>query len=386
MTAGRSGPGSFRSADRPPPVTPPPLRLAYLSIGRHIHTERWLRFFVEKGYEVHLLTVQPGPIPGVTVHDIRSGFGPKPLRYLLSLGRVKSLLKSIRPDLLHTHFLTGYGYWGHFSGWHPHMLTVWGDDVYVTPFETKLKHWLARRALAGADYVTGDSADIIQACVALGARPDRAEVVQWGVDFRQFHPDAAAPVRDRLGIPTGAPVVLSTRSFTQAYYNIDTIIDSIPLVQRAFPDVVYIIAGNEGSDEAIRARARERGVEAACRFVGRIPHADLPAFLTSSHVYLTVPSVDATAVSLLEAMATGTAVVCSDLPSATEWIKDGESGRVVQPRDIEGLARVTAELLADPAQRRRLGERAVELVRAGADHDRNMARVEAIYRELAARR
>ena len=47
-----------------------PLRLAYLSIGRHIHTERWLTWFARRGHDVHLLTVQPGPMPGVTIHDI----------------------------------------------------------------------------------------------------------------------------------------------------------------------------------------------------------------------------------------------------------------------------------------------------------------------------
>ena len=101
------------------------MKLAYLSIGRHIHTERWLRYFVGKGHDVHLLTVQPGPIEGVTVHDITSTVGPKPLRYLQSLLKVRALLKRLRPDLLHTHFLTGYGYWGCFSGWRPHMITVW---------------------------------------------------------------------------------------------------------------------------------------------------------------------------------------------------------------------------------------------------------------------
>ena len=92
------------------------MRLAFLSIGRHIHTERWIRWFAERGNECHLLTVQPGDVPGVRVHDISSHFGPKPLRYLLSLRKVKTLLEEIRPDVLNTHFLTGYGYWGDFSG------------------------------------------------------------------------------------------------------------------------------------------------------------------------------------------------------------------------------------------------------------------------------
>lgn len=362
------------------------MRIAYLSIGRHIHTERWLRYFVGKGYEVHLLTVQPGPIEGVQVHDITTRFGPKPFRYAVSLLKVRSLLARIKPDLLHTHFLTGYGYWGVFSGFRPFMLTVWGDDVYVSPFETPLKNWLARKALRAADWVTGDSADIVQACLKLGSDPARTSVVQWGVDFGQFHPGAVGPVRERLGIPSEAPVVLSTRSFTQPYYNIDVIIDSLVRVRQRFPDLVCIVAGNEGDDAAVRARAREKGVEEACRFVGRIPHAELPTYLTAAQVFVTVPSVDATAVSLLEAMAAGCGIVASNLPSAAEWIEDGKSGRLVPPRDIEALAAAITGLLEDPEARAAGGRRALEVVRRRADHAQHMEVVDGIYRRLVAER
>jgi hypothetical protein len=54
------------------------VRIAYLSIGRHLHTERWIRWFADRGHECHLLTVQPGPIEGVQVHDIRRRGPGKP--------------------------------------------------------------------------------------------------------------------------------------------------------------------------------------------------------------------------------------------------------------------------------------------------------------------
>ncbi len=364
-----------------------PLRLAYLSIGRHIHTERWLTWFARRGHDVHLMTVQPGPMPGVHVHDITTGSGPKPFRYAVSLVKVRSIIGALQPDLLHTHFLTGYGYWGVFSGWHPFVLTVWGDDVYVTPHETRVKNRLAREALRKADYVTGDSADIIDACVALGAPRARTEVVQWGVDFTRFHPGAAGgEVRERLGIPPSAPVVLSTRSFTQPYYNIDVIVDTAARVREQFPDVHYVIAGNEGDDARFREHAGRLGLRDRVHWVGRIPHAELPGYLTASTVFLTVPSVDATAVSLLEAMACRGAVVASDLPSAAEWIRDGETGLLVPPRDPDALVAAIARFLSDPGLRRRLGEAAEGVVRAKADHDRSMARVEEIYYSLVAGR
>jgi len=364
-------------------VSAPKLRLAYLSIGRHIHTERWLTWFARRGHQVHLLTVQPGPIPEVTVHDIRTVPGPKPLRYAVSLLRVKRILTRIRPDLLHTHFLTGYGYWGVFSGWRPFVLTVWGDDVYVTPHQSLLKNRLARRALRRADLVTGDSRDIVDACVALGADPGRCEVVQWGVDFSRFHPGVSGDsVRERLGIPAGAPVLLSTRSFTQPYYNIDVVVEAAVRLRERFPSLHAVVAGNEGDDARFREQAARTGVGDWMHWPGRIPHRELPAWINASTVFLTVPSVDATAVSLLEAMACRAAVVATDLPSAAEWITDGETGLAVPPRDTGALVGAVSRFLEDPGLRRRTGEAAEAVVRARADHDRNMARVETLYYDL----
>jgi hypothetical protein len=106
----------------------------------------------------------------------------------------------LRPDLLNTHFLTGYGYWGHYSGFHPNVLTVWGDDVYVTPFESALKNRLARAALRGCDALTGDSADILAVSATLGADPARSFRVLWGVDFEVFRPADADAWRRARGV------------------------------------------------------------------------------------------------------------------------------------------------------------------------------------------
>lgn len=361
------------------------MRIAYLSIGGHIHTERWLGHFVARGHDVHLLTVQPSPIEGVTVHDIRTGISVKPLHYLVALARVKRILARIRPDLLHTHFLTGYGYWGAFSGFHPFIMTVWGDDVYLTPHESFLKGRLAGHALRRADLVTGDSEDILEHAVCMGARRDACRVVQWGVDLDAFRPGAPSAVRGRLGIPADARVVISIRSFTQPYYNIDTIVSVVPAVLAARPNTHFIFAGNEGDDDAFRAMARSLAIDERAHFVGRIPHAELPAYLVASDAFVSVPSVDATAVSLLEAMACGTPVIVSSLASALEWVTDGESGLVVPPRDAPSLERAVLRLIDSPDLRAAVGARSAGIVRARADHKVHMARMESLCEELVER-
>jgi glycosyltransferase involved in cell wall biosynthesis len=358
------------------------LRLAFLSIGRHIHTERWIRWFSERGHECHLLTVQPGPVAGVTVHDISSSFGPKPLRYALSLVKVRRLLKRIRPDLLNTHFLTGYGYWGRFSGFRPNVLTVWGDDVYVTPFENVLKNRLARLGLAGCDAVTGDSTDILDVATHLGADPARSFRVLWGVDFEVFQPGKELEWRRGLGFRDDHLLYFSPRSYTQPYYNIDTVIEAAALVKDREPRARFLFAGYEGDPGPFRRRAAEAGIEGVMTMLGRLPHHEFATALKSCDVFISVPSVDATAVSLLEAMSCANGIIISSLPSSMEWIRDGVSGLVVPPRDSQALADAMLRFARDPGFLSSAGQAALVTARQVAGFQTNMEYVGAIFEHL----
>jgi L-malate glycosyltransferase len=359
------------------------MRLAFLSIGRHIHTERWIRWFAGRGHECHLLTVQPGPIEGVTVHDIRTAAPGKPLRYLRSLGKVRRLLASLQPDLLNTHFLTGYGYWGHFSGMRPNVLTVWGDDVYVTPFENPLKQWLARRALASCDALTGDSLDILQtACGRLGADPARSYRVLWGVDFERFRPMPQPGRRRDLGYRDEDVVFLSPRSYTQPYYNIDTVIAAAVQVRAAEPRARFLFCGYEGDPAPFVQRVAAAGLDGVARVLGRIPHDEFAEVLNTGDVFISVPSVDATAVSLLEAMSCGRAIITSALPSALEWVQHERCGLVVAPRDADQLAAAMLRYARQPDLRRDHGAAALAVARRDFEFDTNLAQVEVLFRRL----
>jgi L-malate glycosyltransferase len=362
------------------------MRLAYLSIGRHIHTERWIQWFAQRGHECHLLTVQPGHVEGVTVHDIACSGPGKAFRYGRSLRLVKDVLRRLKPDLLNTHFLTGYGYWGHFSRFHPNVLTVWGDDIYVTPFENPLKRWLARRALSSCDALTGDSIDVLDmACRRLGADPHRAFRVLWGVDLQRFAPAADSSFRDRLGFTADDVVYLSPRSYTQAYYNIDIIIEAAAIVRRSEPRARFLFCGYEGDPAPFEARTRESGLDGVVKVLGRIAHEEFADVLNAGDVFISVPSVDATAVSLLEAMSCQRAVIVSALPSAMEWVKDGVTGSVVPPRDVRGLAAAMLAYARDPSRRRAHGKAARETALGSFDFDSNMRHVDAIYRRLVSK-
>lgn len=361
------------------------MRLAFLSIGRHIHTERWMGYFAQRGHECHLLTIQPGPVPAVTVHDIATVGGPKPWRYLVSLRRVRALLAQLRPDLLNTHFLTGYGYWGHFSGYHPNVLTVWGDDVYVTPHEDPLKNWLARRALRSCDALTGDSADILRHAERLGADRTRSYRVLWGVDFTRFAPRPAGAFRRALGVDDDDVLFFSPRSYTQPYYNIDIVIAAAARVRAEMPRARFLFSGYEGDPQPFIDRAHAAGLGESVRVLGRIPHDEFATALNAADAFISVPSVDATAVSLLEAMSCARPIIVSSLASALEWVDDGRSALVVPPRDVAALAAAMLRLGRDPQLRAALGDQALQRARADAGFTANLGHVEGIFRHLVER-
>jgi glycosyltransferase involved in cell wall biosynthesis len=321
-------------------------------------------------------------LPGVTIHDINAPPGPKPLRYAVSLVKVRRLLRRLKPDLLNTHFLTGYGYWGHFSGFHPNVLTVWGDDVYVTPFENRVKNWLARQALVSCDALTGDSCDILVHSCRLGADPGRSFRVLWGVDFTRFRPEPAVRYRRELGFTDDEVVFFSPRSFTQPYYNIDVVIEAAARMRQRFPAARFFFAGYEGDPQPFLKRAEAAGLAGVMAFGGRIPHEEFATALNACDVFISVPSVDATAVSLLEAMACGRAIIVSDLPSATEWIGDGRSGLVVPPRDVERLTEAMDRFARDAGLRAACGQAAQRTAQRYAGFDENMTHVDAIFRRL----
>lgn len=86
--------------------------------------------------------------------------------------------------------------------------------------------------------------------------------------------------------------------------------------------------------------------------------------------------------ALVEAMAAGAAPVVSDLPCVREWVDPGWNGVLVNPKDTDAVARAIIELLQDAPKRDLFAGRNREIVREGADEDKEMAKMEQLYFSL----
>jgi glycosyltransferase involved in cell wall biosynthesis len=344
------------------------------------------------GHEITLIataeaTIHPGLDARITVARMRPYAGPVlgRLRAVDARRAIGATLRDVDPDVLHVHDLTtGFGWLARVSGFHPVVLTAWGSDLYRLMPATRASRLIGRLSLGGADLVTVNSHDLWVAAVRQGANDDRMRLVQFGVDTDRFRPgDPDEGLKARLGL-AGRKVIFAPRQIARLY-------DQSAIVQAASelgPDIAVLMsakAADPGYLAEILETAAANGLGDRLVVVPEIPHDDMADYYRIADVVASVPRSDATAVTILEAMACGRPIVASDLASPREWLTD--IWPVVQPGDHAGLTQAIARLFVMPEEERRsLGERARVEVLQRAERSVNMRLMESYYQTLASRR
>jgi glycosyltransferase involved in cell wall biosynthesis len=386
------------------------LRIAVLADFDSVHARSWLRWFAERGHDVHAISYYPPEhaLDGVTPHVLRARGTDRPatarkgstairgnaamvvrrlpagavrivqaMRYRRAgLGRV---VRAIAPDVLHAHYLVEHGLYGMVARFRPYVVSCWGSDVLVEPERDLISRRIAKWTIARSDLLTSNNRYMAGRLVALGAPRDRVEVVTLGADA-YFLEDGERSVNARDD--DAAPVVLSTRAH-EPLYNIDEIIDAFATVRRAVPAARLVVAHGGSLTAQLRARAAALGD--AVEFAGTVDRERLRALMHNAHVFVSVPSSDGTSVALLQAMAAGCFPIVSDLPTQGELVDDGASGFRVPPHRPDVLAARIEQALGDAALRRRAVELNRALVRERGLNEHEMARMEALYYRLVAR-
>lgn len=375
-----------------------PLRLAVLGDPNSLHTRRWLSWFAERGHAVHLIDpfgarIAPGLPPGVAVARYRAHRIRLPLVSLLLARRdLRRLLARLEVQVLHGHFVRRYGWQAAISGFRPLVISPWGSDILRVPRRAVRTRWWNRFTLRSADLVTVSSEGMRRAAVSAGARAERVELVHHGVDTARFSGGARdEALAARLGVGRAA-LVLSPRSIRPLYRQ-EVVVDAVAQLVSRGRDLVLVMSAR-GADPVTLAGVRERaavgGIADRLRILDDVAHEDLPALFRLADVVVSIPETDSFPVTLLEAMACERPIVASDLPAVTHVLADIDDTARALVAPV-GDAAATAASIAraielDPGVRREMGRRLRAHVVQTADYDTNMARMEQLYRALAARR
>jgi glycosyltransferase involved in cell wall biosynthesis len=363
------------------------LKICYISNPNSIHTQRWLSWFSKRGHDVSLIAdaAYHDDISGVRVYDLTRLINTRVLRFAVWALITHQLVHRWQPDILHAHRVSSAGWLGAFSGFHPFVVTSWGSDLLYHPDRSRVASRLVNYVLIRADRITTDSHALRRRAIEFGAEPDLTEVIQFGVDSSKFHPGMET-IQLRQQLDTGSSqIVLSSRAIAPIY-NIDVIIQSIPVVLSMHPDTIFIFKKyNVDPDYKARLDAQiiELGISNHVRWVGPAENEqEIARLYCLSDVVVSIPSSDSTPSSLLEAMACARPVIVSDLPSLHEWITEGKNGYFVPVRDPDSLADALCTTLKDSTNLTAIGSNNRSAIMERADYHTEMQKVETIYYEL----
>ncbi|MDE6734271.1 MAG: glycosyltransferase [Desulfovibrio sp.] len=196
-------------------------------------------------------------------------------------------------------------------------------------------------------------------------------------------PGAARALRESLGIPETAPVLLSLGRFSPEKAP-EAMLDIFARVLARHPEAHYVIAGSGMTgDGEMGAMVRGRGLDKSVHLLG--VRSDVGDLLACADVFLLPSRVEGFPNAVMEAMAAGVPVVASDVGGIPDLVRHGEDGILHQAQDMAGMAESVSRLIEDGGTRQHLAESAQQRVRAEFSLKKLGDRVLIRYEELLRR-
>lgn len=333
--------------------------------------------------EIEVRASSISDIPRERITELRRPIHP--VRDVVAFGRIVATLRRFRPDVIHTH-LSKAGLVGRAAG-----IVASGHAIRVHTFHGTLFGGYfdqrATSAIVRIERALGHRSDRL---IALSQQqrdelaqrrltsPDRIAIIPLGLPLARFaHPNRSA-ARGRLAVPEGAVMVLAVGRMV-SIKRLDRLIRAFAAQSAHHPESHLYLVGDGPMRETLEEQVAALGLRPRITFVGWSP--DPVDWYAAADVIALTSDREGTPLALIEAAASGRAVVATDVGGVRDVVQDGVTGFLVAQDDEEGLAARLGSLMADSDLRRRLGEAAV-VAAERYDAARLVTDLDILYRAL----
>lgn len=321
------------------------------------------RFAYFKPEKLQKLCYGAGIIP-----NMKNSFLAKsqmPLLIISEFFASSRIIKKEKIDLIHAHWMLPQGFIGIFLKKKfriPLLVTVHGSDVF--PLKSRFFRMLQKFVLKNVDYMTVNS---YAAKNELTKRfPDysaKIRVIPMGVDLSLFKKRI---VKKPVKYSKNRLLLFIGRLNEQK--GLQYLIRAVPEIIGYEPNVKLLIIGEGQYKKTLQDIATEKDANAYIEFLGALPHKDIAYYYNIADIFV-MPSLsdktgtEALGLALLEAMASGCAVIGTNVGGIPYIIKNGSNGLLVEQKNSNELAKATITLLKDTKKSEKLAKNAKEFVR-----------------------
>ena len=219
------------------------------------------------------------------------------------------------------------------------------------------------QAAKEADLVITLTQELADELVSRGADPGRITVVPNAVDAERFKPQPAdTKISQQLNLKPGIPVIGYAGSAV-AYEGLELLLEALALLKQRNLDFHFVLVGDGKVIDTVKAKAKQLGIEDECRFTGRVPFDQVPAYLSCMDI-MPIPRLSSAVTEMvsplkpLEAMAMAKAVVLSDVSPHKIFAGDNQRAQLFLKDNKVDLANTLQGLMQSPERRLVLGQAA----------------------------
>lgn len=352
-------------------------KICYLANVTNYHTKKWCNYFYKKGYEIIVISLNPGEIEGIKVYS----FNEKNLRtrsiiskisYLSKIKDIKDILKREKPDILHAHYASSYGLIAAILNYHPYILSVWGSDVYLFPKKSIIQKNIIKYNFKKADYIWSTSKDMARE-IKLYTNKD-IQITPFGVDTNIFKPNR---------IVKNKKFVIGTVKTLSKIYGIDYLIRAFAILKGKYKDIELHIAGNGEDERELKQLCVELGINKDVKFLGFLESPYLVAQTFNTFDIAVFPSLsESFGVAAIEAQACEVPVIVTNVGGFPEVVEDNKTGLIIEKGNIEELVLAIEKLIINSEKRIEMGKNGRKFVLKNYDIDNNFSSVDKLYKKI----
>lgn len=356
------------------------MRICYLADANSIHTKKWCNYFKSKGYEIHVISLNSGVIPGVKVHslnmDLKSTKGNNYLskiKYITCIGKVKKIVNEINPKILHAHYASSYGFLGGEVNFHPYIISVWGSDIYEFPKKNILFKKFIERNLGKADIVLSTSR--VMAEEAKKYTDKKIEITPFGVDIKLFKPDSSKEI-------TEGNLIVGTVKALEKQYGIEDLIKAFSSLSEKYKNIYLEVGGVGSQQKELEELTKELGIEKRVKFLGFLSEAEVVKAFNRFTIAVFPSMFESFGVAAVEAQACGIPIITSDAEGLMEAACPGRSSMIFEKGNVEQLTEALKKLITNEKLRKDMGSFGRIYVEENFDIEDNFGNIDRLYRRI----
>jgi L-malate glycosyltransferase len=365
------------------------MRILYFSRDYTTHDHRYLSKLAQTKHHIgylrlekrgHDLDDRPLP-PEIELIPWVGGGSPARFRdgLKLLLG-LKKVIRKFKPDLIQAGPIQRAAFLAALSGFRPLLSMSWGYDLLMDVDRNRWWDWATRYTLRRSGALLGDCNTIRNLAINYDMNPQRIVTFPWGANIEKYSPGRDDGLRERLGWGDDKFVLLSTRGWSPIY-GVEDLARAFAQAARQRPELRLFMLGNGPLAPKIRQIFNSAGVQDKVHFPGLVNQNDLPRYYRAADLYISSSHSDGTSISLLEALASGSPVLLTDIPGNQEWVTTpGEVGWLFRDGDVNSLREGILRALDHREQLPAMGQAARQLAETRANWEKNFPKLFEAYR------